>query len=199
MARVVFDADDIDAAFAELDARYLAGEAADFAHPWSVIAEGYAAFNRHELPAEDLATVDRRRATPFESSTMSETLSDIWDLTPDLIIRIEAVHRLSGFGAVVTHVQHGTSTEGFDAEWRMIQVLIVEADRISRLRNVRRGRPRRRARPLRRTASAGAAAGERGNRVEDRYFAYFAAHDWDSRSPRYWPTTYLHRGSASVW
>ena len=80
---------------------------------------------------------------------MSETLSDIWDLTPDLIIRIEAVHRLSGFGAVVTHVQRGTSTEGFDAEWRMIQVLTVEADRISRLRNLRRGRSRRRARPLR--------------------------------------------------
>ena len=37
--------------FEELDARYLAGEAADFAHTWSVIAEGYAAFNRHELPA----------------------------------------------------------------------------------------------------------------------------------------------------
>ena len=37
-ARVVFDLDDIDAAFEELDARYLAGEAAAHAHTWSVIA-----------------------------------------------------------------------------------------------------------------------------------------------------------------
>ena len=50
-AVVTFDLDDIDAAFAELDARYLAGEAAAHAHTWSVIARGYAAINRHELPA----------------------------------------------------------------------------------------------------------------------------------------------------
>ena len=35
-AVVVFDLDDIDAAIAELDARYLAGEAAAHAHTWSV-------------------------------------------------------------------------------------------------------------------------------------------------------------------
>ena len=180
VARVLFDSDDLDAAFAELDARYLAGEAADFAHPWSVIAEGYAAFNRHELPAEHLVTVDRRRATPFESSTMSETLSDIWDLTPDLIIRIEAVHRLGEFGAVVTHVQRGTSTEGFDAEWRMIQVLIVEADRIAgceifdeadldaalaRFEQLHPQAPR-----LQNAAS----------QVGQRFMTYFATRDWDA-------------------
>ena len=49
-AYVVFDPDDIDAAFEELDARYLAGEAAPYADTWSVIAEAYAAFNRQELP-----------------------------------------------------------------------------------------------------------------------------------------------------
>ena len=38
VALVVFDPDDIDAAFEELDARYLAGEAAAHAHTWSVIA-----------------------------------------------------------------------------------------------------------------------------------------------------------------
>ena len=49
-ARVAFDPDDIDAAFEELDARYLAGEAAAHAHTWSVIVRNYAAFNRHEFP-----------------------------------------------------------------------------------------------------------------------------------------------------
>ncbi len=37
VAHVAFDPDDIDAAFAELDARYLAGEAAPYAETWSVI------------------------------------------------------------------------------------------------------------------------------------------------------------------
>ena len=42
----MFDPDDIDAAFAELDARYLAGEAAAYADTWSVIAQAFAAINR---------------------------------------------------------------------------------------------------------------------------------------------------------
>ena len=37
-------------------------------------------------------------------------------------VYIEAVHRLSDLGAVVTQVAHGTSQEGFDAEWRMISI-----------------------------------------------------------------------------
>ena len=62
-ARVAFDPDDIDAAFEELDARYLAGEAAAHAHTWSAIAKVYAAFNRHELPATtpDWVNIDHRR------------------------------------------------------------------------------------------------------------------------------------------
>ena len=44
-AWLVFDPDDIDAAFAELDARYLAGEAAPHAHTWRVITRG---LRRHD-------------------------------------------------------------------------------------------------------------------------------------------------------
>ena len=66
---VMFDLDDIDAAFEELDARYLAGEAAAHAHTWSVIADAYAAFNRHELPATtpDWVNIDHRRAISFRA------------------------------------------------------------------------------------------------------------------------------------
>ena len=61
-AYVAFDVDDIDAAFAELDARYLAGEAAAHAHTWSLITRAYAAFNRGELPAstQDWMNIDHR-------------------------------------------------------------------------------------------------------------------------------------------
>ncbi len=51
VAIVSFDLDDIDAAFDELDARYLAGEAAAHAHTWSAIVRAYAAINRRELPS----------------------------------------------------------------------------------------------------------------------------------------------------
>ena len=130
---LMFDLDDVDAAFAELDARYLAGEAAAHARTWSVIAGIYAAFNRRELPAMDWVTVDHRRGTPFASSDLITSIRTSLDLTPDLSIRIEAVHRLSNFGAVLTNTSYGTSQEGFDAEWRMIHVLTVEGERINRL------------------------------------------------------------------
>ena len=178
VARVAFDSDDLDAAFAELDARYLAGEAAAHAHTWSVIAEAYAAFNRHELPAADWVTTDRRRATPFESSTMTETLRAIWDLTPNLAIRIEAVHRLDSVGAAITHTASGSSPEGFDAEWRAIDTLTVDGDRITgceifdetdldaalaRFDELQPQTPR-----LENAAS----------QVEQRFLTYFAARNW---------------------
>ena len=44
----------------------------------------------------------------------------VWEVTPDLSVHIEAVHRLSNLGVVVTYAFAGTSQEGFDAEWQMI-------------------------------------------------------------------------------
>ena len=49
----LFDLDDVDAAFEELDARYLAGEAAAHAHTWSVMAQNYAALNRSRATPGD--------------------------------------------------------------------------------------------------------------------------------------------------
>ena len=50
VARVAFDADDFDGAFEELESRYLAGEAAAYSAMWSVIAQGYSALNKREIP-----------------------------------------------------------------------------------------------------------------------------------------------------
>ena len=131
---VVFDLDDFDSALAELDARYLAGEAASHAHTWSVVAEAYAAFNRHELFATtpDWANIDHRRGIGFAPGEMIPYIRASWDVTPDVTINIEAVHRLSDVGAVVTHATQGSSQEGFDAEWRVISLLTVKGDLINR-------------------------------------------------------------------
>ena len=58
-AFVIFELDDFDAAIAELDARYLAGEAAPHARTWSVVAGGYASLNRREVPATTTDFEDR--------------------------------------------------------------------------------------------------------------------------------------------
>ena len=133
VARVAFDSDDIDAAFAELDARFLAGEAAPFANTWSAVAGFYAALNRHEILATpDWVNVDHRRATTVASGDMAASIRATWDVAPNITRSVEAVHRLNTLGAVVTHTANGTSREGFDAEWRLVALLTFTGDLISR-------------------------------------------------------------------
>jgi hypothetical protein len=134
VARVGFDIDDADDAFAELDARYLAGEAAAHSHTWSVNSGFYAGFNRHELPATtpDWIYIDHRPLVTIEANDLPASIRAVWDLAPDMRIYMEAVHRLSDLGAVVTAAVYGSSQEGFDAEWRMIDLFTIEGDLISR-------------------------------------------------------------------
>ena len=181
VAFVAFDLEDFDAAIAELDARYLAGEAAAHAHTWSVVAGSYAGFNRRELLATtpDWVNIDHRRGAAFAAGDMIAYLEAAWDDSPDTKIYIAAVHRLDKIGAVVSHVAHGISQEGFDAEWRDVHVLAVEGDMVSRselfdgadldaaiARFDQLGGPAR----LENAAS----------RVDKRFQACFAARDWDA-------------------
>ncbi len=134
-SRVAYDPDDIDAAFEELETRYIAGEAAAHAQTWSVIARSYSASNRRELPGmtTDSVFVDHRTTITTEAEDLAAYLPAIWDVMPDIRVHIEAVHRLSHRGAVVTHAARGTSQQGFDAEWRTINLVTVEGDLLSRV------------------------------------------------------------------
>ena len=58
----------------------------------------------------------------FAPGELIANLRAAWDLTPEISIYIEAVHRLSDLGAVVTLACSGTSQEGFEAEWRMVDL-----------------------------------------------------------------------------
>jgi hypothetical protein len=132
-ARVIFDHEEVDAAFAELDARYLAGEAAANARTWTAVAGAYHGFNRRDLPATpDVVNIDHRRGPAFVEGDGITYTQAVGDVSPDIKTNIEAVHRLSHLGAVITSSSHGTSQEGFDAEWRSIDLLTVEGDRINR-------------------------------------------------------------------
>jgi hypothetical protein len=133
-ANVLFDLDDIDTAFEELDARYLDGEAAAYVHTWSVVAAAYAAFNRREQPATtpDWVNIDHRRGTEFAPGDVFPYVRSAWEVAPDINIYIASVHRLSSLGAVVTYAANGTSGAGFDAEWRETTLLTFEGDLLNR-------------------------------------------------------------------
>ena len=130
----MFDLDDFDAAIAELDARYLAGEAAAYARTWSVISGSYAAINRHELPSTtpDCVNIDRRREIAMGVGDLIAYIGAGPDRDQDYKVYVEAVHRLTDPGAVVTYAAYETSQEGFDAEWRGIAVFTVEGDMVNR-------------------------------------------------------------------
>ena len=124
--------------------------------------------------------IDHRRGRAFAPGDLLAYIRAGWDLAPDISIYIEAVHRLSGLGAVVTHVRHGTSQEGFDAEWRVIDLLTVEGDLISRCEvfdeadlDAALARFDELSRPAPRLENA-------ASRVYERFRAYFAARDWDA-------------------
>ena len=133
-AVVVFDVDDFDAAVAELDARYVAGEAAAHSETWSAIAGVYAALNRGEMPAAtpDLVDIDHRSLAAIGSGDLMAYLQAASEDAPRSSIYIETVHRLTDLGAVTTHVTKATSREGFDAEWRITSFFIVGGDRVNR-------------------------------------------------------------------
>ena len=161
---ITFDLDDFEAAFEELDARYLAGEAAAHAHTWSVIAGAYAALNRHELPqtTPDWVSIDHRRGGRVRTRRPDRIRPRRVGPPPNMSTYIEAVHRLNDLGAVVTHVAHGTSQEGFDAEWRVVDTSDSRRRPGQPRRALRRGRPRRGAREVRTAQPPGAVAGKRG-------------------------------------
>ena len=178
----LFDVDEIEAAFEELDARYVRGEGAAHAQTWSVIAEMYGTLNRREIPAmaKGWVNVDHRPLVTIEPNDLATTLGAMWDLVPDVSMYVEAVHRLTSFGAVVTHTSYGTSQEGFDAEWRMIQLLTVDGDMISRTElfdeadiDAALARFDELSAPARRLENA-------ATRVYERLQDYFLARDWDS-------------------
>ena len=182
VAHVAFDIDDFDAAIAELDARYLAGEAAAHAHVWSVITSGFGSIRRYELPptTPDCVSIDHRRTAAFAPGELNAYFRAAFDLTADAKIYVESVHRLNDVGAVCTYVTHGVSHEGFAAEWREVNVLMVEGDVVSRCElydeadlEAAVAKFEELSRPAPRLENAASQMG-------DRFLAHFAAGEWDA-------------------
>ena len=179
---IMFDLDDLDAAFAELDARYLAGDAAPHAHVWSVVVGVFDAHARHETPATtpDCVNVDHRRGTPLAHSDLKAIVTTLNELRPNLTNHVESVHLLRDRGALFTQVSHETSPEGFDADWRLINLLTVHGDKVSRCElfdeadiDAALARFDELSPSVHRLDNA-------ANRVLEDYLSHFATRDWDA-------------------
>lgn len=180
VAYVTFDANDFDAAITELDARYLAGEAAAHADTWSAVAGVHAMFNRHEYPPEKWVTVDHRQGTPFTTGDMTSAVYTLFDLTPDFKVRIEAVHEINRRGAVITNYAHGSSLDGLGVEWRMVMLLIVDDGRLTRCEVFDETDPDAAIARLKELSRPASRLENRASRAVEQFLAHFAARDWDA-------------------
>ena len=181
-AVVVFDSDDFEAAIAELDTRYLAVEGAAYRRTWSAVMEAHAAFNRRELPSPITELIDHRPVVTIHAGKTAENIRDMWEFTPDLKLHIESVHRLSERGAVVTQASHGTSQAGFEAEWRDVELIVVEGDLVRRCEVFGEGgldaalARFEELRPQKQRLENAAA------KIYERFWKCFENHDWDAVS-----------------
>ena len=101
----MLDLEDIDAAFAELDARYLAGEAAAHARTWSVIGRSL----RRVQPARTSRAGLGQRRPPARYTVRGQQLTATTPRTLGPHARSEHPHRggtsAERFGAAVTHAE----------------------------------------------------------------------------------------------
>ncbi|SPM31844.1 hypothetical protein MTAB308_5369 [Mycobacterium terramassiliense] len=184
VAQTLFDIDDFDAAIAELDARYIAGEAAEYSGTWAVISGALVAHNQREIASatRDVVTIDHRRVAAFPPGEGIAYIRAGWDLDQQLDIYVEAIHRVSELGAVFTWAGIGASHEGFAAEWRSVDLMLVDGEMLSRVEvfdeadvDAAIARFDQLSRPARRLENAAC-------HMFERMQACFTARDWDALS-----------------
>jgi hypothetical protein len=138
---VLFDPDDINGAFGELTARWIASR--QVAHPevieaWHKVNEAY---NRHDWNAvatheADATYVNHRQL----ASGVSETIADHWrsmraleSLIPDLWVEGPEILTHSATGVVNAVVVKGTTTEGAAIELPAVILLLFDGLRVTRM------------------------------------------------------------------
>jgi class 3 adenylate cyclase/ketosteroid isomerase-like protein/tetratricopeptide (TPR) repeat protein len=139
-----FDADDADAAYAELDTTYLGdltAEALHLAPTFATISRWGDAFNSRDWSAQADVVADDFRLRDHRTASLGEagrrdvrSLSEAYvDVTPDIRLRFVAVDRLHPRAALVRTTTEG-ATAGREAfESPALMVFVVEEGRVERL------------------------------------------------------------------
>ena len=77
-------------------------------------------------------SIDHRRVASFAPGEGFEYIRAGWDLDQNLNLYIETAHRVNDLGAVFTWTGYGTSHEGFEAEWRGVNLMTVDGELLDR-------------------------------------------------------------------
>ncbi|MEY2567023.1 MAG: hypothetical protein QOE35_1552 [Actinomycetota bacterium] len=139
--RVLFDADDLDAAFEELDSRYVLGEGAACRGLFERAMAGFHAWNARAWDvlaanmAADAVMVDRRPAGwgQLTRAGFVEHVRTLPDLVVDGRIRVVEVPRL-GQRTWLGHIEgRGHASDGGPVAYTFWVVAVVEHDRVARI------------------------------------------------------------------
>ncbi|MBV8986857.1 MAG: nuclear transport factor 2 family protein, partial [Acidimicrobiia bacterium] len=141
LAAIVFDPDDLEAAFAELDARYLTGEGAPYAAAWQVTERIRVAYNARDWAAleaayaEDLIVEDHRPAAwgRLDRAGLMATFRGLMDLAPDAQMRVVAFPRVHESGGAAVVSVNGTDANGGAFEIPEILVARIQDSRVTSL------------------------------------------------------------------
>ena len=130
---VMFDIDDIDAAYEELDALYAAGEAAPNAAAWEAVrasVRSYGDQNDDVLLTDDFVLTDHRPVSFGVSGREEWTvgMDHLAELTADARLRIVHVLGLHHRGTALVISQHGMTPDGGSWENKVITVNETDAE-----------------------------------------------------------------------
>ena len=140
---VTFDLEDLDSAYAELDARYLAGEGAESADTVWPLFEGFAAFNRQdwsavrEVFADGLQVIDNRPPPRMYAEVDGPdafvvALKTIWELAAHVSIQTVTLHRMAHGALVQTTRTTTVMADGGEAENLFVAFVEVGHGQITR-------------------------------------------------------------------
>ena len=139
-----FDADDLDAAFEELDERYIAGEGAPFADLLRATADSSRARLERDWArmrsyiADDVEVVDHRTVglgVLRGADAWIEFLRAAVDLIPDERVRGIAIHAIAPHGMVRQVLRTGTNLDGGHVEMGFQNVVIRREGVVIRIEN----------------------------------------------------------------
>jgi hypothetical protein len=138
---VSFDTDDLDDAFAELTARWIASGEVAYPEVIEAVDRINATINRHDWDA--VAThftgaeyVNHRQLAQEVNGTIADWLSSMQttaSLVPDLWVELAEVLARSAIGIVERIAMKGTSTDGVAVEISFVVLILLHGERVTRL------------------------------------------------------------------
>ncbi len=138
---VIFDPDDLDDAFAELTARWIASGEVAYPELIEAVDRINATINRHDWDAvatyfDGADYVNHRQVAHAVDGTIDDWLSSLQttgSLVPNLRVELAEVLARSAIGIVGRMSLKGTSTDGAAIEIPFVVLILLHGERVTRL------------------------------------------------------------------